>query len=107
MSLDTWPRVAQMPEPSRRLWNIRAVNNDLQAASEDASLARTVTLEFVAGQPCGAGDCPTVYKTNHGTLVVQGYAFSPVQAGVEIPAGEQMVEIPAELLADYIRAVAS
>jgi hypothetical protein len=89
------------------IWNIRGVNNDSSAASDGASPAQTVTLEFVAGQPCGGGECPTVYKTNYGTLVVQGYPFAPAQAGVEIPAGEQMVEIPADLLADYVRAVSS
>ncbi|HET8685010.1 MAG TPA: hypothetical protein VFM54_24525 [Micromonosporaceae bacterium] len=74
---------------------------------DDASPQRPVTLEFIAGRPCGGGECPTVYRTDRGTLVVQGYTFPPAHAGVEIPSGEQMVEIPTELVADYVRAMLS
>jgi hypothetical protein len=79
------------------------VNHDLQNDGT-ASPAPTVTLEMVAGR-CGGGECPTVYKTDRGTLVVQGYTFPPAQAGMAIPLGEQMVEIPAELIADYLSAM--
>jgi hypothetical protein len=48
---------------------------------------------------CGGGSCPTVYRTNRGTLVVQGYRVTPADAGIELPAGELLVEIPADLLA--------
>jgi hypothetical protein len=83
------------------------VNRNLQTANDAASPTRTVTLEPIAGRPCGAGECPTVYKTDRGTLVVQGYAFPPAHAGVEVPPGEQMVEIPTELLASFVQAVSS
>jgi hypothetical protein len=49
---------------------------------------------------CTAGECPTIYRTDRGTLVVQGYAFEPE---TEMPAGERMIEIPVELLAEYTR----
>ena len=65
--------------------------------------AQSVTLQVVAGI-CGGGECPTVYKTDRGTLVVQGYSLQPADAGITVPPGEQMVEIPAELLAEYISA---
>jgi hypothetical protein len=48
---------------------------------------------------CGNGSCPTVYKTDRGTYVVQGYTVTPQTAGIEVPNGEQLVEIPADLLA--------
>ena len=48
---------------------------------------------------CGNGSCPTVYRTDRGTLVVQGYTVMPENAGIEVPNGEQLVEIPADLLA--------
>jgi hypothetical protein len=51
---------------------------------------------------CGSGSCPTLYETNRGTYVVQGYVVGP-DAGVEVPAGESLVEIPAELLAEVAR----
>jgi len=75
--------------------------------SDGASPQRTVMLELVAGRLCGAGECPTVYKTDRGTLVVQGYTFQPAHAGVELPPGEQMVEVPVELVADCITAMSS
>ena len=53
---------------------------------------------------CGGGSCPTVYRTDRNTLVVQGYTVTAESAGVDLPAGEQLVEIPAELLAAAIRA---
>ncbi|MBB2942862.1 hypothetical protein FB565_002575 [Actinoplanes lutulentus] len=53
---------------------------------------------------CATGTCPTVYSTNRGTLVVQGYTVTPAEAGVRTPDGEQLVEIPIELLADALRA---
>nr|WP_296071923.1 hypothetical protein [uncultured Actinoplanes sp.] len=46
---------------------------------------------------CGGGSCPTVYRTSRDTYVVQGYTISAETAGVDVPAGEQLVEIPAEL----------
>ncbi|MEU4690333.1 hypothetical protein [Actinoplanes sp. NPDC023714] len=53
---------------------------------------------------CGTGSCPTVYRTDRGTLVVQGYTISPQSAGIDVPTGEQLVEIPADLLAAAVRA---
>ena len=46
---------------------------------------------------CGNGSCPTVYRTNRGTLVIQGYAVAGDQVGVDLPTGELLVEIPVEL----------
>jgi hypothetical protein len=53
---------------------------------------------------CGSGTCPTVYRTDRGTLVVQGYIVTPDNVGVDLPAGEQLVEIPADLLAAAMQA---
>ena len=47
---------------------------------------------------CGGGTCPTVYRTDRDTYVVQGYVVTAETAGVDLPAGEQLVEIPRELL---------
>ena len=46
---------------------------------------------------CQGGTCPTLYATDRGTLVVQGYIVTDAQ-GVNVPAGETLVEVPAELL---------
>ena len=55
-----------------------------------------VHLTQLAG--CQGGTCPAVYVTDRGTLVVQG-AIVPDAEGVNVPAGETLVEVPAELLA--------
>ena len=47
---------------------------------------------------CQGGTCPTLYETDRGTLVVQGAIVTDAE-GVNVPAGETLVEVPAELLA--------
>ena len=67
----------------------------LTGLKDDSPSAPDLGLELVTTL-CGGGSCPTVYRTNRGTLVVQGYAVG--NAGVDLPAGELLVEIPADLL---------
>lgn len=50
---------------------------------------------------CENGDCPTLYATDRGTLLVQGEV--PADHGLEIPAKETVVEIPVELIRKAIR----
>lgn len=50
---------------------------------------------------CGEEDCPNVYRTAGGSLVVQGSvseAFLP-------PTGEALVEIPEDVLREAVRAL--
>lgn len=61
----------------------------------------------VLAAACTAGSCPTVYRTARGTLVVQGFAVSPSDVGIDLPAGELLVEIPAELLSSAAEGVAT
>jgi hypothetical protein len=51
---------------------------------------------------CGGGTCPTIYRTDRGTLVVQGSPVDPGEAGIELPAGELLVEIPESLLDEIL-----
>jgi hypothetical protein len=46
-----------------------------------------------------------VYKTDRGTLVIQGYAVAGGQVGVELPAGEMLVEIPVDLIKGAIESL--
>jgi hypothetical protein len=57
-------------------------------------------LTKIAGTNCKDGDCPTVYRTDRGTIAVQGYSLAR-----EVPEGEALVEIPAELLSEAVRAL--
>lgn len=60
-------------------------------------MTKHISLEVLASS-CASGACPTVYRTDSGSLVVQGYTVSAERAGIDLPDGEMLVEIPAELL---------
>jgi hypothetical protein len=57
----------------------------------------------VVANMCNSGACPTVYETGSGTVVVQGFAVAATRAGIDVPDGEALVEIPVELLAEALR----
>ena len=57
-------------------------------------------LTVLASSDCKDGDCPTVYRTDRGTIGVQGYMLDRAT-----PDGEALVEIPAELLLEAARAL--
>ncbi|WP_329564067.1 hypothetical protein OG711_27100 [Streptomyces uncialis] len=50
----------------------------------------------VLATTCDKKDCPTLYKTDRGTILVQG--GTPTDHGLVIPAHEALVEIPMELI---------
>lgn len=55
----------------------------------------------VGGPNCDDDDCPNVYRTKSGSIVVQGDVsdvFTP-------PAGEGLVEIPEHILREAVRAL--
>jgi formylmethanofuran dehydrogenase subunit C len=52
-------------------------------------------MEVIAGG-CVDGTCPTIYRTERGTVVVQGQLVN--YSGVTMGEGEALVEIPADLL---------
>ena len=64
----------------------------------DNEVGGAVKLELLA-TACTSGTCPTIFKSDRGTYVVQGYAVDAGRAGVTLGAGELLVEIPADLLA--------
>jgi hypothetical protein len=80
------------------------VTDDREIVETDLSQTASagVTLKLVTTL-CGASSCPTIYESDRGTVVVQGYAVSADSAGVHLPQGELLVEIPRELLAEAAR----
>ncbi|MEU8538518.1 hypothetical protein AB0C52_00710 [Streptomyces sp. NPDC048717] len=55
---------------------------------------------------CEKGACATLYRVEEtGDLLVQGYdvADAGTLVGIEIPAGESVVRIPAEIIERYAR----
>jgi hypothetical protein len=80
-------------------------HEDSVATNEERAATATTRLVVLAGQ-CSTGTCPTVYGKDRETVVVQGYVVSGDSAGVEVPDGERLVEIPTSVLlaaADKIR----
>jgi hypothetical protein len=55
-------------------------------------------LKLIGGTGCGNGPCPAVYETENKTIVVQGFTVDPAKAGMALPPGEMMVEIPRDAL---------
>lgn len=54
---------------------------------------------------CPDGDtCPTVYATERGTRVVQGWRVTDpdVLSQLRVPPGEEVVEVPAGLLGEEL-----
>lgn len=60
-------------------------------------------LRFI-GTTSGGGNCPTLYETDRGTIVVQGYKVTDEEALGQLRDvldGETFVEIPRELLTGF------
>lgn len=45
---------------------------------------------------CDKNDCPTIYETDRGTILVQGE--TPTDHDLTIPSHETLVEIPVDLI---------
>lgn len=50
----------------------------------------------------GGGSCPTLYATDRGTFLVQGYMVTDAEALAQlgrVPDGEVVAEVPGDILA--------
>jgi hypothetical protein len=74
--------IAVTPQDSQRLGSLRPIAN-----------------------LCTSGACPTIYLSDSGAMIVQGFSVSAEEAGIDVPDGERLVEIPRELLAEALRSV--
>lgn len=54
-------------------------------------------LQLIAGDPCTGGQCPAVYLSDRGTVVVQGAKVSDAH-DLDLPSGEVLAEVPLSLL---------
>lgn len=62
-------------------------------------------LTRIAGDCPDGVTCPTVYASDRGTIVVQGYTVSAEDlCEITLPEGENAVEIPLSLLVEAARA---
>ncbi|MDI1461839.1 hypothetical protein QEZ54_12735 [Catellatospora sp. KI3] len=53
----------------------------------------------------GDTNCPSLYRTDRGTFVVQGWRVTDPEAlsQLDVPAHETVVEVPADVLAELVR----
>jgi hypothetical protein len=65
---------------------------------------RAVQLTFIRKESNG-GQSPTLYRTDKGTFVVQGWKVTDQEAlqTLDLPEHETAVEVPAALLAEIAR----
>jgi hypothetical protein len=61
-------------------------------------------VELIRGNCGDSKVCPALHRTDRGTVVVQGWAVSDAEllGRLDPPAGEEVVEVPAGLLAEVI-----
>lgn len=63
-------------------------------------------LEPIRGGCSDGKTCPALYRTDRGTVVIQGWTVTDPEAlrQLSLPGGEQAVEIPAEMVAEVLGA---
>jgi hypothetical protein len=63
-------------------------------------------LERLRGNCNDGKTCPTLYRTDRGTVVVRGWTITDSAAldELDLPGGESAVEIPVELIAEVLKA---
>lgn len=62
-------------------------------------------LTRLAGDCPDGNTCPTISKTDRGTIIVQGYKLTDAELRqIVLPDGETAVEIPAHVLEEAARA---
>lgn len=85
-------------------------HNDSVSPPEAGAVTPDVRLRPLTTACAATGTCPTVYRTDRQTIVVQGSAVPGASAGITLPEGELLVEIPDDILlaaADRIRGEAA
>lgn len=57
-------------------------------------------LVLISGGDCGRDDCPTIFRTDRGTIAVQGCTVDK-----PTPDGKAVVEIPVTVFEDAVGAL--
>ena len=76
----------------------------VDSSSQDRQ-AGVMALTPIANM-CGSGSCPTVYTTDRGSVLVQGFVVPAANVDQLVPDGEMLVEVPAELLREAVSRLA-
>jgi hypothetical protein len=77
--------------------------HDERATLVNAAPERQAMKITFLGKDSTPNDSPTLYETDKGTLLVQGYVVTDPEAlsNMRIPEGETVVEVPKRLM-DYL-----
>jgi hypothetical protein len=65
------------------------------------------TAMVLVASLCGSGTCPTIYRTDRGTVVIQGAVVMAAGAGLDLPEGEALVEVPEEFLVSALAEISA
>lgn len=66
-------------------------------------MERVLTPVVTDGEFCLGGNCPTIFRTESGSFVVQGVAVdADTRAHMNMPDSEDAVEVPASLLLQLV-----
>jgi hypothetical protein len=66
-----------------------------------------VAVELFPLATCSSGNCPTIYATSSGHVVVQGEPVPATDVQVNVPTHERLVRIPQSVLLDAAARLAS
>jgi hypothetical protein len=77
-----------------------ARDDDDRATSVNAAPERQAVKITFLGKVSTPNDSPTLYETDKGTLLVQGYIVTDPEAlaNMRVPDGETVVEVPKQLM---------
>jgi hypothetical protein len=96
-AVDLWFPEVETTGPCDGRGSDATIDPDAVPGRKDCSV---VQLTRLVGE-CEDGECPTLYASDRGTLVVQGSLL--MDRPSNIPAHEGLVEIPVDLIRKAIR----
>lgn len=67
-------------------------------------MKRTFKIVHSLGDDCAGGSCPTIYKTDDNTYVLQGKKMTDQEKiDLNIPVDEDIIELPADFLETFLK----
>lgn len=71
------------------------------------NIKKIISLSAQATDPghcCTSGNCPTLFVTDEGTVLVQGFVVEPSERSeLSVPGGEDVIAMPVEALRALVR----
>jgi hypothetical protein len=64
-----------------------------------------VKVRKLTGADCSDTNCPAVFETEHGTVIVQGMHLLKAVANIHVGPGEALIEIPRAIFISALQAI--